>query len=86
MGRAKWGEPRLWSNVGLIMTDSIKYSEKGPFKPEEIQELFQSAGFDVQPLSRILGAISGSTTYISATAGDKLVGFVYLPTIIALPI
>ena len=57
------------------MTDSIKYTENGPFQPEEIQALFRSAGFDVQPLSRILGAISGSTTYITATDRDKLVGF-----------
>ena len=57
------------------MTDSIQYTENGSFRPEEIQALFRSAGFDVQPLSRILGAISGSTAYITATDGDKLIGF-----------
>ena len=57
------------------MTNSIQYTLNGPFRPEEIQALFGSAGFDVQPLSRILGAISGSTAYITATDGDKLIGF-----------
>jgi ribosomal protein S18 acetylase RimI-like enzyme len=57
------------------MTDSIQYTVNGPFRPEEIQLLFQSAGFDIQPLSRLVGAISGSTAYITATDGDKLIGF-----------
>jgi ribosomal protein S18 acetylase RimI-like enzyme len=57
------------------MIDSIQYTPNGPFRPEEIQLLFQSAGFDVQPLSRLVGAISGSTVYITATDGEKLVGF-----------
>lgn len=57
------------------MTDSIRYTLNGPFRPEEIHALFQAAGFDVRPLSRIVGAISGSTAYVTATDGDKLVGF-----------
>jgi ribosomal protein S18 acetylase RimI-like enzyme len=57
------------------MTDSIRYTLNGPFRPEELQSLFQSAGFHVRPLSRLVGAISGSTAYITATDGDKLTGF-----------
>jgi ribosomal protein S18 acetylase RimI-like enzyme len=57
------------------MTDSIRYTLNAPFRPEELHSLFQSAGFDVQPLSRLVGAISGSTAYITATDGDKLIGF-----------
>lgn len=57
------------------MTDSIRYTLNGPFRPEEIHSLFRSAGFDIQPLSRLVGAISGSTAYITATDGDKLIGF-----------
>lgn len=57
------------------MTDFIQYTVNGPFRPEELHSLFQKAGFDVQPLSRLVGTISGSTSYITATDGDKLVGF-----------
>ncbi len=57
------------------MTESIRYTLNGPFQPEELHSLFQSAGFDVRPLSRLVGAISGSSAYITATDGDKLVGF-----------
>lgn len=57
------------------MTLSIRYTMNGPFRPEEMQALFESAGFDVRPLSRIVGAVSGSTAYLTATDGEKLVGF-----------
>ena len=57
------------------MTDSIRYTLNDPFRPEELHSLFQSAGFDVRPLSRLVGAVSGSTAYITAMDGDKLVGF-----------
>ena len=58
------------------MTDSIQYTVNGPFRPEELHSLFQSAGFiPIQPLSRLVGTIRGSTAYVTATDGDKLVGF-----------
>ncbi|MHB9097224.1 MAG: GNAT family N-acetyltransferase [Syntrophales bacterium] len=58
------------------MTDSIQYRLNGPFRPEELHALFQSAGFiPIQPLSRLVGTIQGSTAYVTATDGDKLVGF-----------
>lgn len=57
------------------MTDSIRYTLNGPFRPEEIEALFGSAGFDVHPQSRIVGAVSGSTAYVTATDGDRLIGF-----------
>jgi N-acetylglutamate synthase-like GNAT family acetyltransferase len=57
------------------MTHSIQYALNGPFRPEEIHSLFQSAGFNVQPLSKLIGTISGSTAYVTAKDGDKLIGF-----------
>jgi ribosomal protein S18 acetylase RimI-like enzyme len=57
------------------MTHSIRYILNGPFQPEELASLFQSAGFDVHPLSRLVGAVSGSTAYVIATDGDKVIGF-----------
>lgn len=58
------------------MTDSIRYNVNGPFQPEELQALFQSAGFiPIRPLSRLVGTIRGSTAYVTATDDDKLVGF-----------
>jgi len=58
------------------MTNSIQYTVNGPFRPEEVQALFNSTGLiKLQPLSRLLGAITGSSAYITARAGDKLIGF-----------
>lgn len=58
------------------MTDSIQYTLNGPFKPEEIQSLINSAGLTrIQPLSRLVGMVTGSDAYITALAGDKLIGF-----------
>lgn len=57
------------------MNDSIRYRVNGPFRAEELESLFQAAGFDIRPLSRLVGAVSGSTAYVTATDGDKLVGF-----------
>ena len=58
------------------MTDSIQYRLNGPFRPEELHALFQSAGFiPIQPLSRLIDTIHGSTAHVTATDGDKLIGF-----------
>lgn len=58
------------------MTDSIQYAVNGPFRPEEIQSLFQSTGLiKIQPLSRLVGAITGSSAYVTARAGETLIGF-----------
>jgi N-acetylglutamate synthase-like GNAT family acetyltransferase len=58
------------------MTDSIQYTLNGPFRPEELHSLFHSAGFiPIQPLARLVGTIQGSTAYVTATDGDKLIGF-----------
>jgi ribosomal protein S18 acetylase RimI-like enzyme len=58
------------------MTDSIRYTLNGPFRLEEIHSLFQTAGFiPIQPLSRLVSTIRGSTAYVTAMDGDKLVGF-----------
>src|SRR5450759_403577 len=58
------------------MTDSIRYAVNGPFGPEELHSLFQTAGFiPIRPLSSLVSTIRGSTAYVTATDGDKLVGF-----------
>jgi len=58
------------------MTDSIQYTVNGPFRPEEIQSLFHSTGLiKIQPLSRLVGAITGSNAYVTARSGDTLIGF-----------
>ena len=58
------------------MTDSIRYEVNGPFQPEALQSLFRTAGFiPIEPLSRLVGTIQGSTAYVTATDNDKLVGF-----------
>ncbi len=57
------------------MIHSIQYALNGYFRPEEIYSLFQAVGFNIQPLSKVVGAISGSTAYITARDGDKLIGF-----------
>ena len=57
------------------MTDSIRYILNGPFRPEEIRSLFQSVGFPELPLSKAAGAISGSSAYVTAEDGDRLIGF-----------
>ena len=57
------------------MTHSIQYALNGPFRPEEIRSLFQSAGFTELPLSKLAGAISGSSAYVTAKDGDKVIGF-----------
>lgn len=57
------------------MTHPIQYALNGPFRPEEIRSLFQSAGFNVQPVSKLAGTISGSSAYVTAKDGDKLIGF-----------
>jgi len=57
------------------MSDSIRYTLNGSFRPEEIHSLFQSVGFPELPLSKVAGAISGSSAYITAEVDDKLIGF-----------
>ncbi|HBB17383.1 MAG TPA: hypothetical protein DCZ97_10475 [Syntrophus sp. (in: bacteria)] len=57
------------------MNDSIEYTLNGAFRPEEIRSLFQSAGFTELPLSKVAGAISGSSAYVTAKDGDKVIGF-----------
>jgi N-acetylglutamate synthase-like GNAT family acetyltransferase len=58
------------------MTDSIKYAVNGPFQPEEIQSLINSAGLTkIQPLSRLVGMVTGSDAYVTAQVSDKLIGF-----------
>jgi len=58
------------------MTDDIQYAINGPFQPEELHSLLQTASFiPISPLSRLVGTIQGSTAYVTATDGDKLVGF-----------
>ncbi len=57
------------------MTDSIRYALNGPFRPEEIRSLFQTVGFPELPVSKVAGAISGSSAYVTAKDGDKVVGF-----------
>ena len=58
------------------MTDSIQYVVNGPFRPEEIQSLINSAGLTkIQPLSRLVGMVTGSDAYVTARAGDTLIGF-----------
>jgi N-acetylglutamate synthase-like GNAT family acetyltransferase len=58
------------------MTDSIRYILNGPIRPEEIQSLIHSAGLTkIQPLSRLVGMVTGSDAYVTAQAGDKLIGF-----------
>jgi N-acetylglutamate synthase-like GNAT family acetyltransferase len=62
------------------MTHSIQYTLNGHYQPEEILSLFQAVGFTIRPLSTLVGAISGSTAYITARDGDKLIGFGRLMT------
>lgn len=57
------------------MSDTIRYTLNGPFRPEEIGLLFRSAGFTELPLSKLAGAISGSSAYVTASDGDKVIGF-----------
>jgi N-acetylglutamate synthase-like GNAT family acetyltransferase len=58
------------------MTDSIRYTVNGPFIPEEIQSLINSAGLTkIRPLSRVVGIVTGSDSYVTARSGDKLIGF-----------
>ena len=58
------------------MTDSIRYTVNGPFRPEEIQTLINSAGLTkIQPLSRLVGMVNGSDAYVTALAGETLIGF-----------
>ncbi len=58
------------------MTDSIQYILNGPFEPEEIQSLINSAGLTkIRPLSRLVGMVAGSDAYVTALAGGKLIGF-----------
>ena len=57
------------------MTHSIQYALNGPFRPEEVRSLFESVGFNVQPLSKLASAISGSSAYITVEDGNKLIGF-----------
>jgi N-acetylglutamate synthase-like GNAT family acetyltransferase len=57
------------------MADSIEYTLNGPFRPEEIHSLFQSVGFPELPVSKVAGAISGSSAYVTANDGDKVIGF-----------
>jgi N-acetylglutamate synthase-like GNAT family acetyltransferase len=57
------------------MTDSIQYAFNGPFRLEEVRSLFQSAEFNVLPLSKLLGMISRSSAYVTAKDGDTLIGF-----------
>lgn len=63
---------KLWA---AAMTDSIEYRLNGPFRPEEIHSLFQSVGFPELPVSKVAGAISGSSAYVTAKDGDRVVGF-----------
>jgi ribosomal protein S18 acetylase RimI-like enzyme len=62
------------------MTRPIRYTLNGHYQPEEIRSLFQAVGFTIRPLSQLAGAISGSTAYITARDGDKLIGFGRLMT------
>ena len=57
------------------MSDSIRYTLNGPFRPEEIHSLFQSVDFPELPLSKMAGAISGSSAYVTAKDGDTVIGF-----------
>ncbi len=58
------------------MTDSIRYIVNGPFIPEEIQSLINSAGLTkIEPLSRVAGMVTGSDACVTARAGDTLIGF-----------
>ena len=58
------------------MTDSIQYAVNGPFQPEEIQSLINSSGLiKIEPLSKLMGMVTGSDAYVMARAGDKLIGF-----------
>jgi N-acetylglutamate synthase-like GNAT family acetyltransferase len=62
--------------LASVMTDSIRYILNGPFRPEEIQSLIHSAGLSkIQPLSRLVGMITGSDAYVTAQTGDKFIGF-----------
>ena len=58
------------------MTDSIQYTVNGPFKPEEIQLLINSAGLTrIEPLSRLVGMVTGSDAYVTALTEETLIGF-----------
>jgi len=57
------------------MSDSIRYTLNGSFRPEEIHSLFQSVGFPELPLSKVAGAVSGSSAYVTAEVDDQLIGF-----------
>jgi ribosomal protein S18 acetylase RimI-like enzyme len=58
------------------MTDSFQYTVNGPFRPEEVHALFNSTGLiKIQPLSTLMGAITGSSAYVTARADDTLIGF-----------
>jgi N-acetylglutamate synthase-like GNAT family acetyltransferase len=59
----------------IAMTDSIRYILNGPFRPEAIHSLFQSVDFPELPLSKLAGAVSGSSAYVTAEDGDTLIGF-----------
>ena len=58
------------------MTDSIQYIVNGAFMPEEIQSLINSSGLTkTEPLSKIVGMVTGSDAYVLARAGGALIGF-----------
>jgi N-acetylglutamate synthase-like GNAT family acetyltransferase len=58
------------------MAGSIQYAVNGPFRPEEVQSLINSAGLTkIRPLSRVMGMVTGSNAYVTARSGNTLIGF-----------